>query len=112
MATTRKLSEKPGEEWRIENRTQSSGNPTVSAQENPLVQYSPTELEGLADKFAQEHGLEDVRDDIRKGALLAQNGSEYESYGLTGEELDAVTDEINHSGFIFTNLTEEELTEV
>jgi hypothetical protein len=85
------------QEKRLESRARSPAATTTSVQENPLAQYSHAELEGLAAKFVQEHGLEDIGSDIRKGALLAQNPSGYEGYHLTEDEMAAVTDEINHS---------------
>lgn len=45
----------------------------VSPVDNPLARYTTEELVALADQFTKEHNLTHISDDIRKGALLAQN---------------------------------------
>jgi hypothetical protein len=88
-------------EQRIETRSQSPTTTATEAGETPLFRYSPAELEGLADRFAKEHGLENIQPDLRKGALLARDPSGYERYNLTEDEMTAVTDEIHHSVYTF-----------
>lgn len=65
--------------------------------ENPLVRYTSQELITLAERFATEHELTHISDDLRKGALLAQNPDGYDNYDLSPDERTAVVDEIEHS---------------
>ena len=76
----------------------SGSNPTAEKQlmqdnaklANPLAKMSKGDLLKAADDFVREYELEDIRDDITKGALVAGNPNGFESMTeLSAEEKEA-----------------------
>lgn len=64
---------------------------------NPLAGLSKAELFHRVDSFARTNGLEDIQDDLRKGALVAQNPGEYENIEeINDEERGVLRDEVEH----------------
>lgn len=65
--------------------------------QNPLAHISTEQLLGDVDAFAAEHQLEDIRDLLRKGALVAANPPEFETVeGLDPAEVSALRREVTH----------------
>jgi hypothetical protein len=90
-----------GSDEMIERRSATTGNSTTAnVTENPLARYSAEELSSLASNFAKEHEMEDIAEDIRKGAFLAQTPAQWETMeGLSDDERGALRDEVEHSAF-------------
>jgi hypothetical protein len=64
---------------------------------NPLAHLTKQQLLEQADAFCVEKGLEEHRDLIRRGALVAQNPASYQLMEeLSPEEKDAITYELTH----------------
>lgn len=64
---------------------------------NPLAGIPREMLERQVEGFVRDKSLEDISDDLRRGAILAQNPAEFETLDvLTEEERDAVRYEITH----------------
>lgn len=64
---------------------------------NPLAKMSKGDLLKAADNFIQEYQLEEIGDDIRKGALVAGNPHGFESMTeLSAEEKEAFRVERDH----------------
>lgn len=64
---------------------------------NPLAHLSKQQLMEQADAFCNEKGLEEHRDLIRRGALVAQNPAAYQVMDeLSEEEKNAITHELTH----------------
>jgi hypothetical protein len=100
FATMNNENEKKSQDQQIERRSSAGETQMTAAKvENPLAGYSPEDLTRLAENFAKEHQLEHIRDDLRKGAFLAQNPTIWETMdiGLTEEERQALRDEVEHS---------------
>ena len=65
--------------------------------ENPLGDRTPEQLMADAEAFARKHGLEDHIDVFRKGALIAQDRSNFEhSKIFTEEDKAALRREVTH----------------
>lgn len=65
--------------------------------QNPLAHIPSDELLRNVDSFADEHQLDDIRDLLRKGALVAANPPEFESVeGLDPSEVVALRREVTH----------------
>ncbi|EPS44823.1 hypothetical protein H072_1179 [Dactylellina haptotyla CBS 200.50] len=73
-------------------------NQNVEAKiKNPLAGLSQEELFAGVDRFVDENDLVDLRDDIRKGALVAQDPGNYEKIvELNEEERQVLKDEAEH----------------
>ncbi|EWC43710.1 hypothetical protein DRE_07462 [Drechslerella stenobrocha 248] len=73
-------------------------NQNVEARiKNPLTGISRESLFASVDRFAGENSLEDIREDLRKGALIAQDPGNYEKIPeLSDEERQALRDEVEH----------------
>ncbi|KAI9736988.1 MAG: hypothetical protein M1834_000577 [Cirrosporium novae-zelandiae] len=64
---------------------------------NPLAGIPRDRLMADVENFAQEHGMVDIVEDIRKGALVAQDPVKFETVeGLTDEEKQSIRDEVLH----------------
>ncbi|KAF8461334.1 MFS sugar transporter [Kalaharituber pfeilii] len=64
---------------------------------NPLAGYTHAELQEMGEAYAREHGMEDLVDEFRKGACLAQNPKGYDSVpGLTEEDEHYLSREYTH----------------
>lgn len=64
---------------------------------NPLAHLTKQQLLEQADAFCDEKGLEEHRDLIRRGALVAQSPASYQVMEeLSQEEKDAITYELTH----------------
>lgn len=64
---------------------------------NPLEGIPQDQLMADAARFAREHGLEDLQEDFRKGALVAQDPLAFESLTqLTDEEKEIFRRELTH----------------
>jgi hypothetical protein len=64
---------------------------------NPLAGLTDAQVVEMADKFARDNGLEDARDDIRKGALVSKDPMHFEGLDiLTEEDKEALRREITH----------------
>lgn len=81
--------------------SRTSRQPSVSAQlRNPLAGLSEEDVLRDVERFVDEKGLQDSRDDFRKGALLSRvinrpNGFEHVS-SLSDEEREALRYEVTH----------------
>ncbi|RVD81508.1 uncharacterized protein DFL_009372 [Arthrobotrys flagrans] len=73
-------------------------NKNVEAKiKNPLAGLSRETLFADVDRFATENDLEDIKDDLRKGALVAQDPGNYEQVAeLDDAERQALKDEAEH----------------
>ncbi|KAF3163826.1 hypothetical protein TWF225_001997 [Orbilia oligospora] len=73
-------------------------NQNVEAKiKNPLAGLSREALFADVDRFATENDLEDIKDDLRKGALVAQDPGNYEQVvELDDAERQALKDEAEH----------------
>jgi hypothetical protein len=64
---------------------------------NPLAHIPEEKLLSQVDAFAEEHNMTDIRDDLRKGALIAKDPLNYEKVaGLDVDEKDAIYTEMHH----------------
>lgn len=61
--------------------------------ENPLRGKSREELFKDIDEYCQLHQLEDIKEDLRKGALIAQSPRDFESLDLQEDERAALVEE-------------------
>jgi hypothetical protein len=89
--------EKRTVEGQYENARSSDEN--VNARlENPLFGYTHDELRTMAENFCREQDLKDIEEDVRKGAILAQDPV-YEKYNfLSEEEREALRVDRDNSG--------------
>ncbi|KAK6332852.1 hypothetical protein TWF696_002873 [Orbilia brochopaga] len=73
-------------------------NQNVEARiKNPLAGLSRDNLFAGVDRFADENSLEDIREDLRKGALIAQDPGNFEQLPeLADDERRVLTDEAEH----------------
>lgn len=64
---------------------------------HPLAGISQAELMDMGAAYACEHGMEDLQDEFRKGALLAQNPELFETLPLlTDEDKEILRREVTH----------------
>ena len=72
-------------------------NNTDAKIKNPLAGIRQQTLMRDVEDFAQEHGLQDITNLLKKGALVAQNPAEFESVeGLEEAEKEALRNEVVH----------------
>lgn len=65
--------------------------------QNPLAHLTQEELMSRVDTFVDANQLDDIRDLVRKGALVAANPPEFESVeGLEPSEVHALRREVTH----------------
>ncbi|RPB25989.1 hypothetical protein L211DRAFT_836083 [Terfezia boudieri ATCC MYA-4762] len=64
---------------------------------NPLAGYTHRELLAMGEAYARDHGMEELVEDFRKGAVLAQNPKEFRDVpGITPEEAEVIEREYTH----------------
>lgn len=70
---------------------------TLQRIRNPLAHVPNEKLLSQVDAFAEEHNLLDIRDDLRRGALVAKDPVNYDQVdGLDNEEKTALYNELHH----------------
>ncbi|EIN11957.1 hypothetical protein PUNSTDRAFT_142156 [Punctularia strigosozonata HHB-11173 SS5] len=89
--------EKATVEGQFEHARPSSQENVNARLENPLFGFTHDELRTMAETFCREHDLKDIEDDVRKGAILAQDSARYERYEfLTEDEREALRVDRDH----------------
>lgn len=63
---------------------------------NPLTGIAPDVLRADVNRFARDHGLDDIVSALQAGALVAQNPSTFEQLGLTEDQKSAIRQEVSH----------------
>ncbi|KAJ4983726.1 arabinose-proton symporter [Stagonosporopsis vannaccii] len=85
------------EETSVVNATNSQGGVQSAKIQNPLIHISEDECILDVDAFAKEHGFEDDRGLLVKGALISRDPTNFASVpGITEKETSAIANEVLH----------------
>ena len=64
---------------------------------NPLADLTPAQVLQDVEHFANEHGLQDILDHLKKGALIARDPDNFETVeNMTDDEITVITNETTH----------------